>query len=135
VRVLIAGLLCLVAIPAVAGAAGGKDVRAIRAVLQKQGSLIRQGEWRALYALTTPRMRSRCPYPRYRQLMQANRRLLGTNFRIDRIRVRFRASTRAVVAYRVVRPGKQAISVPFSAGDLYAKIGSRWYDEYDAIAC
>jgi hypothetical protein len=56
-------LTCLVALvlPALGGAAVGRDVTAIRGLLQQELMLLKQGKFRQSYALTTPAFRSHCP--------------------------------------------------------------------------
>jgi hypothetical protein len=88
-----------------------------------------------MYRTTTPRLRARCPYARYARGLRESRRVLGPTARIDRIQVRFKSAKRALVSYRFLKNGKPLLTVRFRDGDLYAKLGSRWYDEYDRIAC
>lgn len=130
-------LACLVALvlPALGGAAVGRDVTAIRGLLQQELTLLKQGKFRQSYALTTPAFRSHCPYPRFlRQALEARRRL-GPSAWVDRVRVDFKTRRRAVVEYRVLKNGRPFMWVRFSNGDRYAKLGSRWYDDYDGVKC
>jgi hypothetical protein len=135
VRVLLLVAVLLLTIPGVAGARGGQDVRAIRALLQKQLTLVKQGKFRAMYATTTKRFRSRCPYARWVRNMKEIRRILGPTAQVDRILVRFVSARQAIVSYRFLKRGRPFLRVRFSDGDRYAKIGARWFDEYDRIAC
>lgn len=130
-------LVCLLAlgVPAFADAAGGKDVRAIRALLQQRLTLLKQGKFRQVYALSTPAFRRGCAYPRFLRRARELRRRLGPTAVVDRIRVDFKTRRRAVVEYRYLKNGKPFMWVRFRKGDVYAKLGTRWYDEYDAIAC
>lgn len=133
---LLAAVLALVlVIPSVAGARGGEDVKALRALLQQQTTLLKQGKFRAMYALTTRRFRNRCRYARFVRSQRADRRRLGPTAQVDRIQVRFLTARRAIVAYRFLKRGRPFVWVRFSRRDLHAKVGSRWYDEYDRIAC
>jgi hypothetical protein len=130
-------LACLVAlsVAATAGAAGGRDVRAIRGLLQQQLTLLKQGKFRQSYALTTPAFRRHCPYPRFLRRAREARRRLGPSAHVDRVRVDFRTRRRAIVEYRVLKNGRPFMWVRFSRGDLYAKLGTRWYDDYDGVKC
>lgn len=130
-------LACVLAlaVPAVGGAAGGRDVRAIRGLLHQQLALLKQGKFRQMYALTTPGFRRRCPYPRFLRGAREARRKLGPNSQVDRIRVDFKTRRRAVVEYRFLKNRKPFLWVRFSKGDLYTKLGTRWYDEYDRVTC
>jgi hypothetical protein len=130
-------LACLVAlaVPAIGGAAGGRDVRAIRGLLQQQLTLLKQGKFRQSYALTTPAFRRHCPYPRFLRRAREARRRLGPSAHVDRVRVDFMTRRRAIVEYRVLKNGRPFMWVRFSKGDRYAKLGTRWYDDYDGVKC
>jgi hypothetical protein len=130
-------LACLVAlsVAATAGAAGGRDVRAIRGLLQQQLTLLKQGKFRQSYALTTPAFRRHCPYPRFLRRAREARRRLRPSAHVDRVRVDFRTRRRAIVEYRVLKNGRPFMWVRFSKGDRYAKLGTRWYDDYDGVKC
>jgi hypothetical protein len=130
-------LACLVAVSvaAIAGAAGGRDVRAIRGLLQQQLTLLKQGKFRQSYALTTPAFRRHCPYPRFLRRAREARRRLRPSAHVDRVRVDFRTRRRAIVEYRVLKNGRPFMWVRFSKGDRYAKLGTRWYDDYDGVKC
>lgn len=132
-----ATLVCILALalPALAGAAGGRDVRAIRGLLHQQLALLQQGKFRQLYALTTPGFRRRCPYPRFVSRARDARRKLGPNSVVDRIRVDFKTRRRAIVEYRYLKNRRPFLWVRFSKGNLYAKLGTHWYDEYDRVTC
>jgi hypothetical protein len=134
-RALVLTGVLVLAVPAAGDAAGGRDVRAIRGLLHTQLTLLKQGKFRKLYALTTPAFRRRCPYPRYLSRAREIRRKLGPNSLVDRIRVDFKTRRRAIVEYRYLKNRRPFLWVRFSRGDVYAKLGTRWYDEYDRIAC
>jgi hypothetical protein len=123
------------ALPALGDAAGGRDVRAIRGLLHQQLTLLKQGKFRQLYALTTPGFRRQCSYPRFLRRARQLRSTLGPNSVVDRIRVDFKTRRRAVVEYRYLKNRKPFLWVRFSKGNLYAKLGTRWYDEYDQVTC
>jgi hypothetical protein len=130
-------LACVLALamPTLGDAAGGRDVRAIRGLLHQQLSLLKQGKFRQLYALTTPGFRQRCSYPRFLRISREARRKLGPTSVVDRIRVDFKSRRLAVVEYRYLKNGKPFLWVRFRKGDRYAKLGTRWYDEFDRLAC
>ena len=132
---LVLAFVLALSLPAFGGARGGADVRAIRALLHKQLTLVQQGKFRQLYALTTAALRRRCPYARFVRGAREVRRAIGPNSNVDRILVDFKANRRAVVQYRFLKNRKPFIRVRFSDGDLYTKLGTRWYDEYDAVTC
>jgi hypothetical protein len=67
--------------------------------------------------------------------MKENRRILGPTAQVDRILVRFVSARSAIVSYRFLRRGRPFLRVRFSDGDRYAKLGVRWFDEYDRLAC
>jgi hypothetical protein len=110
-------------------------VRAIRGLLQQQLTLLKQGKFRQSYALTTPAFRRHCPYPRFLRRAREARRRLGPSAHVDRVRVDFRTRRRAIVEYRVLKNGRPFMWVRFSKGDRYAKLGTRWYDDYDGVKC
>jgi hypothetical protein len=129
------GVLVL-AIPGVARARGGEDVKALRALLQKQLTLTKQGQFRVMYrTTTTKRFRARCPYSRFVRGARAARAALGATAQVDRILARFLTQRRALLSYRLLKNGTPVARVRFSDRDLYAKVGSGWYDDYDRGAC
>jgi hypothetical protein len=126
----------VLAIPGVAGARSGEDVKALRALLQKQLTLTKQGQFRVIYRTTTTRQfRARCPYRRFVRLAREVRAALGPTAKVDRILVRFLSQRRALLSYRLLKNGRPVLQVRFSDGDVYAKVGSRWYDDYDRVGC
>lgn len=134
-RIVVLACLVALAVPAIGGAAGGRDVRAIRGLLQQQLTLLKQGKFRQSYGLTTPSFRGHCPYPRFLRQAREARRRLGPSARVDRVRVDFKTRRRALVEYRLLKNGKLFMWVRFSRGDRYAKLGTRWYDDYDGVTC
>jgi hypothetical protein len=132
---LLIALAILLATPALGGAAGGEDVRAIRALLQRELTLLKQAKYPRLYALTTRGFRQRCSYPRFARDSRELRRRLGPSAVVDRIRVDFETKRSAIVEYRYLKNRRPYLWVRFRRGDLYAKVGSRWYDEFDRTAC
>jgi hypothetical protein len=135
VRTLVVAVVLVVAMPSLAGARGGEDVKAIRALLHQRMTLLKQGKFRAMYALTTSRFRARCPYVRFARENRRLRRALGRTALVDRIQVRFLAARRAQVAYRFLKNRRPYLWVRFRHRDGYTKVGRRWYDEYDRVAC
>jgi hypothetical protein len=132
---LVAACLVGLALPAAGDAAGGRDVRALRGLLQQELSLLKQGTFRQLYSLTTPEFRRKCRYPRFLYDARRFRRTLGPTAVVDRVRVDFKTRRRAIVEYRYLKNRQPFIWVRFKKGDGYAKLGTRWYDDYDRIAC
>jgi hypothetical protein len=128
--------VAVLAIPSVAGARGGEDVKALRALLQKQLTLTKQGEFRVMYdTTTTRRFRARCPYRRFVRLSREARAILGPTAQVDRILARFLSQRRALLSYRLLKNGRPFVRVRFSHRDLYTKVGSGWYDDYDRVSC
>lgn len=128
--------VAVLAIPGVAGARGGEDVKALRALLQKQLTLTKQGQFRVMYrTTTTKRFRARCPYARFVRGARAARAALGPTAQVDRILARFLTQRRALLSYRLLKNRRPVARVRFSDRDLYAKVGSGWYDDYDRGAC
>jgi hypothetical protein len=105
-----------------------------KATLNQQAALFKQGKWRRMYATYTPRFRRSCPYARFVAGQRRARRVVGTSFELRGIQVRRETPTRAVVAYRFVKNGQTIVGVTFRDRDVYAKIGSRWYDELDRVS-
>jgi hypothetical protein len=135
VRVVVLVLVAALAMPAIAGARGGEDVRAIRALMQQRMTLLKQGKYRALYALTTQRYRANCRYVKFVAVNRRLRRALGPTALTDRIQVKFLAARRSHVAYRYLKNRRPYRWVTFSRRDAYLKVGRRWFDDYDRIAC
>jgi hypothetical protein len=121
--------------PAIAGARGGEDVRKIRALMHQRMTLMKQGKYRALYALTTQRYRANCRYVKFVAVNRRLRRALGPTALTDRIQVKFLAARRAHVAYRYLKNRRPYRWVGFGRRDAYLKVGRRWFDDYDRIAC
>ena len=134
-RVVVLALVAALALPAIAGARGGEDVRAIRALMQQRMTLLKQGKYRAMYALTTQRYRANCRYVKFVAVNRRLRRALGPTALVDRIQVKFLAARRAHVAYRYLKNRRPYRWVGFSRRDAYAKVGRRWFDDYDQLAC
>lgn len=135
-RVPVLAVVLILVSPSLAGARGGPDVRAIRALLHRQMALVKEGNFRALYETTTTRrFRAGCDFDRFVRIQRRLRLRLGPTAQVDRIRVSFPARRRAVVAYRYLKNRRPVVWVGFRAGDLYVKIGSRWYDEHDRTGC
>ena len=134
-RAVILVLVAALAMPAIAGARGGEDVRAIRALLHKQMTLLKQGKYRAMYGLTTQRYRANCRYVKFVAVNRRLRRALGPTALVDRIQVKFLAARRAEVAYRFLKNRRPYRWVTFRQRDAYLKVGRRWFDDYDRIAC
>ena len=134
-RVIAAAAVALALLaPASVSGASSSSATDVKALLLKQSQLFKQGKWRAMYATYSPKFRASCPYAKFVAGQQETRRILGTNFQLTGIRVRVETARRAIAAYTFVRNGKTLGSVTFRHRDVYAKIGSRWYDELDRIS-
>jgi hypothetical protein len=135
VRALALALVVALALPTLAGARGGEDVKAIRALLHQQMTLLKQGKYRAMYARTTQRYRANCRYVKFVAVNRRLRRALGPTALIDRIQVKFLTDKRAHVAYRFLKNRRPYRWVRFSRQDAYTKVVRRWFDDYDNLAC
>ncbi len=120
--------------PASVSGASSSSATDVKALLLKQSQLFKQGKWRAMYATYSPKFRASCPYTKFVAGQRETRRILGTNFQLRGIRVRVETARRAITAYSFVRDGKTLGAVTFRDRDVYAKIGSRWYDELDRLS-
>jgi hypothetical protein len=127
-------LIAVLALALVAPAASAPSASTPRATILQQVSLFKQGKWRAMYATYTPRFRRSCSYAKFVQAQRQVRGILGTNFELRGIQVRYETGRRAVIAYTFVRNGQTIGRVTFRNRDVYAKIGSRWYDELDRVS-
>lgn len=134
-RVFVLAILLALALPTLAGARGGADVRAIRTLLHQEMTLLKQGKYRAMYFRTTQGYRARCPYVRFVAKKRALRRALGPTAVVDRIQVKFLAAKRAHVAYRYLKNRRPYLWVSFGRQDAHTKVGRRWFDDYDRLAC
>jgi hypothetical protein len=134
-RVFVLAILLALALPTLAGARGGADVRAIRTLLHREMTLLKQGNYRSMYFLTTQRYRAGCPYVKFVAKKRALRRALGPTAVVDRIQVKFLAAKRAHVAYRYLKNRKPYLWVRYSRQDAHTKVGRRWLDDYDRLAC
>jgi hypothetical protein len=135
-RIVLVGLIPLTAIAAAGSgqASSATDAAEVRAVFDQQTRLFKQGRWKAMYRLYTPRYRARCPFARFVDDQRSVRRELGTRFSFRDVRVRVRG-TRATIAYRgVTSSGRTVATVTFADGDIYVRLGGRWYDEYDPVS-
>jgi hypothetical protein len=135
-RIVLIGLIPLAIATAGSGhASSATDAAEVRAVFDRQARLFKQGRWQAMYRLYTPRYRARCPFARFVDDQRSVRRELGTRFSFRGVRVRVRG-TRATIAYRAVSSssGRTIAEVTFADGDIYVRLGGRWYDEYDRVS-
>jgi hypothetical protein len=105
-----------------------------RGEILRQVTLFKQARWRAMYTTYTPRFRRSCSYARFVRVQRRTRELLGTNFQLRGIRVRMETARRAIIAYEFVRGGQTIARVTFSNRDVYARIGSGWYDDLDRVS-
>jgi hypothetical protein len=134
--VVAAGVALALAVPAQLSAGARSEGDRVKAVLLTQARLLRQGRFRVMYRTTyTPAFRTHCPWRTYLKRQRFGRSYLGPGFSVHNVRVRILSSTRALLAYRFVRAnGQIAANVTFRQRDLYAKLGGRWYDEYDSVS-
>jgi hypothetical protein len=130
----LAAVLVMTAPSSLGRASHATDAADVRALLLRQTELFKQSRWRAMYKAYTPRYRERCPFARFVADQRAVRKDLGTRFSLRGIRVRVRGG-QATVAYRAVAPNERTLgAVTLADGDRYARIGGRWYDEYDPVS-
>ena len=134
--VVAAGVALALAAPAQLPAGARSEGDQVKAVLLTQARLLRQGRFRVMYRTTyTPAFRAHCPWRTYLKRQRFGRSYLGPRFSVRNIRVRMLSPTRALLAYRFVRTnGRTAANVTFRQRDRFAKLGGRWYDEYDSVS-
>jgi hypothetical protein len=102
----------------------------VRAVLLQEVTLFNQAHWRTLWRAYSPRVRSHCSYALFVARMKPLRRSVGpATLRNIRIRVTGR---RASARYQIVARGKVVGGTPTTNPDVFARIGGRWFDDFDA---
>ncbi len=117
--------VALVGVPAAAGADGGASPAD---VIRLEDSFTRTGKFAQLYRLFTPRFRATCPYATFAEPAKNHRfTLQGVRYRIVGQRV---TGTKAYVHWQYLR---RDLVVADIVGDLYVKIGGRWFDEVDKV--
>jgi hypothetical protein len=102
----------------------------VRAVLVNQMRLYNQARWRPMYRTFAPRVRSRCPYPRFVVEMKGIKALVGGPMAVRRVVVRV-SGRRATATYQQLAGGKVFASVTANRPDKFVRIGDRWFDDLD----
>ena len=101
----------------------------VRAQLLYEVGLFNQARWQQLWQTYTPRVRRGCSYPRFVAGMRSIRAHYGrATVRNVAVRVRGR---RASVLYQIIAHGKVAGGPTAKNPDIFARIGSRWFDDVD----
>lgn len=102
----------------------------VRVLLVNQTRLFNQSRWRPMYRTYAPRVRSRCPYPRFVAELKAYRVSFG---RLTLRNVRVRVSGRqASATYQQVASGKVVSAMTRTHPDKFVRIGDRWFDDFDS---
>ena len=128
--------LVLLAVALTAGRAAAIDSSStseatkVRALLATQTRLFNRSQWRPMYRTLAPRVRARCPYPRFVQEMQVFR-TEGGRMTIRNVHVRV-AGRHASATYTQLAGGKVAGVIPAKSPDKFVRIGRRWFDDLDA---
>ena len=101
----------------------------VRVLLAQEITLFNDTRWRSMWPLYAPRIRSRCSYTRFVAQMKPLRRATGrVALRAVSIRV---TGTHAAVSYRIVAKGKVVGGTTVRNPDLFARVGGRWFDDFD----
>jgi hypothetical protein len=104
---------------------GSSPAAQVAATIKAEARAFNGRHWHALWNLHTPRYRSTCNYAEF-VAAEKRVRARGGSVTTTRIRVRVVSPTRALAYYFLVTQSRQTIR---QAGDVYAKVGSRWLDE------
>ena len=98
------------------------------AVLKAEAVYLNASNWRPYYGLMGPRFHAKCTYSTFVARNSAVRQLFE-RASIKMISSRVQGS-RAYLTYETIAPPVK----PFvTRGDLFVKIGGRWYDELDPV--
>ena len=84
-----------------------------------------------MYRTLAPRVRSRCPYPRFVGEMKVMQALTGGRVVIRNIVVRV-SGRRASAAYKMVAGGEVVGAPTVKNPDKFVRIGDRWFDDLDS---
>lgn len=101
----------------------------VRAQLLYEVGLFNQARWQQLWQTYTPRVRRGCSYPRFVAGMKSIRAHYG-RATVRNVAVRVRGQ-RASVLYQIIAHGKVAGGATAKNPDIFARIGSRWFDDVD----
>ncbi|MCH7699588.1 MAG: nuclear transport factor 2 family protein [Chloroflexi bacterium] len=117
---------------------GGSDEAQVRAVLERETKLIRQGDWRDLWELLSPQTREQCPYGEFLSDLQGDlvffRALVGDpdKIGISEVEIEVVGDT-AFASYITTIEGED---VDFNENDIFVKVDGRWYDvDEDSDQC
>jgi hypothetical protein len=109
-------------------ALGSSPATQVAATVKAETKAFNGRHWHVLWNLHTPRYRSTCNYARF-VAAEKRVRARGGTVTTTRIRVRVVSPKRALAYYFLVTQTHQTIR---QAGDVYAKVGSRWLDELNS---
>lgn len=129
-------LLILFAVAFTAGQAfattssSASEATKVRAVLVNQTRLWNQARWKPMYRTLAPRVRTRCPYPRFVEQVKLYRTVLG-RLALRNIVVRV-AGRHASATYQQVAAGKVVGVMTVKHPDKFVRIGDRWFDDLDS---
>jgi hypothetical protein len=115
-------------------AVGGSDASTseaakVRAQLLYEVGLFNQARWQQLWQTYTPRVRRGCSYRGFVAGMKSIRAHYG-RATVRNVTVRVRGQ-RASVLYQIIAHGKVAGGATAKNPDIFARIGSRWFDDVD----
>ena len=129
-------LLVLFALAIMAGQAvattspSASEATKVRALLVNQTRLWNQARWKPMYRTLAPRVRSRCPYPRFVEEVKFDRALVG-RLALRNVVVRV-AGRHASATYQQVAAGKVVGAMTVKHPDKFVRIGDRWFDDLDS---
>jgi hypothetical protein len=125
------GLASLASQAAVGGSnASASEATKVRAQLLYEVGLFNQARWQQLWRAYTPRVRRGCSYGRFVAEMKSIRAHYG-RLSVRNVAVRVRGH-RASVVYQIIGHGKVVGAAKPGDPDIFARIGSRWFDDVDA---
>jgi len=110
--------------------ASASEATKVRAQLLYEVGLFNQARWQQLWQTYTPRVRRGCSYRRFVAGMKSIRAHYG-RATVRNVAVRVRGQ-RASVVYQIIAHGKIAGGATARNPDIFARIGSRWFDDVDA---
>jgi hypothetical protein len=89
-----------------------------------------QARWKPMYATLAPRVRSRCPYPRFVVEVKVSRALVG-RVALRNVVVRV-AGRHASATYQQLAGGEVVGAITAKHPDKFVRIGDRWFDDLDS---
>ena len=130
-------LLVLFALAIMAGQAvattssSASEATRVRALLANQTRLWNQARWKPMYRTLAPRVRTRCPYPRFVEQVKLDRVLVG-RLALRNVRVRVAGRHASATYQQIAAGGKVVGAITVKHPDKFVRIGDRWFDDLDS---